>query len=193
MAVETIATEQQCENPTPKLLGETYGFWCQTLVLLLAAIFAYMAIRASRAIERRKAAIAAIASARRDSKLTSNVRRVAQLHENERSIAYYGRKDQIDATEAKSIRYALNHYEYVAVGIFEDMYDEDIFKSAVYSTVVKLYDRTKPFIDEVRTVSKSDTPFQEFECLACRWKNNPLEHKPIRAVEAKKRWSLPWA
>jgi hypothetical protein len=124
-------------------------------------------------------------SARRDSELTSCIRRVAQLHEGDKSIAVFARKDHIDTDEAKSIRYALNYYECVAVGIFEDIYDEDILKSSVFSTVVKLYDRTKPFIDQVRIVSDRKTPFQEFECLACRWKNDPLKHKPIRSVQTK--------
>lgn len=190
MVVETVATETHYEKPHYTLLGESYGFWCQTLVLLIAAVVAYMALRNSRAIERRKAAISSIMGARRDSQLTTCIRRVAQLHEGDQSIAVFARKDKIDTPEAKSIRYALNYYECVAVGIFEDIYDEEILKSGVFSTVVKLYDRTKPFIDELRSVNNRTTTFQEFECLACKWKNDPLKHKPIRSAQAKD-WR-PW-
>lgn len=93
--------------PDPKLLGETYGFWCQTGSLIAAAILAYLTLRSSRAIERRKAAANAIFAGRRDKELTEAVRRIAALHASERSISSYGREENKESEEAKIIRYAL--------------------------------------------------------------------------------------
>lgn len=168
--------------PEHKFLGETYGFWCQTLVLFAAAVFAYVQIRSSRKIERRKAAAEAIFASRNDKELKEARSMIKALHAGERKMSAYA-KDE-NSEEIKIIRYALNHYEYVAVAISQGIYDEAIFKNAMYTTLTRLYDRTKPFIDEVRK-SRAETAYQDFECLMVRWKADPLKVKRIRAVEDK--------
>lgn len=187
MAAETstaMTAEVQQPAPAPRFFGETYGFWCQTTVLLAAAILAYVAIRTNRNIERRKAAIEAIFASKRDTALVQAHRHIAALAEQDVNMAAHGRKTNIDSEHSKIIRYALNHYEYVSVGISRGIYDEDIFKDSTYTTIVNLYERTKPFIDMVRVEWKTPTSYQELECLVCRWKEKPLKHKPIKAVEA---------
>jgi hypothetical protein len=182
MASAVIATTQQ-PDPPATLLGETYGYWTQTVVLLAAAFLAYMSIKTARAIERRKAAASALFSSKKDEELTQAIRHVAQLHDGDKKIGPLARKEHFDSDDAKRIKYALNHYEYVSVGILYGIYDEAIYKASSYTTIVKLYERTKPFIDEARKVTGSPTTYQEFECLACRWQNKPLQHKQITAVQ----------
>lgn len=167
------------------MLGETYGFWCQTLVLFAAAIFAYVQIKSSRAIERRKAAAGAIFAARRDKELIEARRKITALHAGDRNMAAYAKAE--GSEEITVLRYALNHYEYVAVAIRQGIFDETIFKNASYTTLVKLYDRTKPFIDEMRRI-KAPTVWQEFEWLMLRWKACPLPVKRFKSVEDKKFW-----
>jgi hypothetical protein len=164
-------------------LGETYGFWCQTIGLFLAAFFAWLAIRNSRAIERRKAIAEVIFSSRKDTDLVQYVRKIAEIHSSSTNIASFAKQDKIETPETKAIRYALNHYEYIAVGISHGIYDEEMFKSSVYSTVVKLYEHTKPYIEERRKLTGRITAYQDFECLVIRWKAHPLVHKPIRSVQ----------
>ena len=189
MAEEVIATTQQPEV-IPKILGESYAYWVQTVVLIAAAVLAYVAIKTSRAIERRKAAAAAVFSTKEDDELTDALRHITALHDGDKNIGPFARKDQKDSADAKHIKYALNHYEYVSVGILYGIYDEAICKASSYTTVTRLYERTKPFIDEARKVTGSKTTYQEFECLACRWLNKPLSHKPIRATEKRKLFGI---
>jgi hypothetical protein len=181
----TTATQAVVPPPVHTVLGETYGFWCQTLVLFAAAIFAYIQIRSSRAIERRKAAAEAIFAARRDKELTEARRKITALHAGDRNMAAYAKAD--GSEEITILRYALNHYEYVAVAIRQGIYDETIFKNASYTTLIKLYDRTKPFIDEMRRI-KAPTVWQEFEWLMLRWKAYPLQVKKFKSVEDRKFW-----
>ena len=82
---------------------------------------------------------------------------------------------------------AVNHYEYVAVAIRQGIYDETIFKNASYTTLIKLYDRTKPFIDEMRRI-KAPTVWQEFEWLMLRWKACPLPVKKFKSIEDRNFW-----
>jgi hypothetical protein len=184
MDVGTTITSIKFLENHPTFLGETYGFWCQNLILLIAAFLAYLAIRSSRAIERRKAAAEVIFSTRKDSDLLSSLHKISVIHFSSTNIATFAKHDKNGTDEAQSIRYALNHYEYIAVGIDQGIYDEDIFKHSHYSTVLKLYEHTKSYIAERRRIIDRLTTYQEFECLACRWKENPLKHKPIKSIPA---------
>lgn len=107
---------------------------------------------------------------------------IALLHQDDKKIAVWGKEDQRDSEQAQAIRYALNHYEYVSVAIAQGIYDETLYKNGRYTTVVQLYERTKPFID-VRRDHGPKTAWQELECLAVKWLANPLKVKTIKAVE----------
>ena len=191
MTTVTVATPPA----TPiehKLLGETPAFWCQTFVLLAAAVFAYVQIKSSRAIERQRAAIDAIFAGRLNQELTDAMRQIAVLHAGDKNMASYGKEANKGCPELKIIRYALNHYEYVSVAIAEGIFDEAIFKNSMCRTLIKLYDRTKPFIDERRKYS-DETVWQEFECLVVRWKAKPLRKKTIKAVQDSHAWWRFWS
>ena len=189
MAQENAIGQQwtcQIGHPEPsKLLGETYAYWCQTFTLAAAAIVAFLAIRTSRAIERRKAAAAALFAGKSDEALTRAIRHIAALHDGDKNMATFARKENIDSEDSMHIRYALNHYEFVSVAIAQDIFDEELIKSSVYSIITRLYIRTKPYIDEVRKQPGAGaTIYQEIECLACKWIASPLKHKPVKIVPA---------
>ncbi len=86
-------------------------------------------------------------------------------------------KEQKDTRECEHVRYVLNHYERIAIGIQEGIYDEVMLKKASYTSVRKLHDQAKPFIDGVRENESTKTYYQEFEWLVERWKNKPLKSK----------------
>jgi Domain of unknown function (DUF4760) len=187
MAQENATAHQwtcQIEHSEPsKLLGETYAYWCQTFTLVAAAIVAFLAIRTSRAIERRKAAAAAVFAGKSDEALTKAIRHIAALHDGDRNMAAFARKDNIDSQDSMHIRYALNHYEYISVAIAQDIYDEELIKNSIYSTITRLYIRTKPYIDEVRKQPGAGaTIYQDLECLACKWIATPLKHKAVKTL-----------
>jgi hypothetical protein len=173
-------------KPDPKIWGETYGFWCQTVVLVAAAILAWVAIVSARRIERKKAAMELIFEAKKDEELQKALRLIASIHDGDTSMASFAKRAKIDSEESKSIRYALNHFESVGVGISHGTYDEKTFKSSQFTTVTRLYDRTKQYIDTIRTEPNgSPTHYQEIECLACRWKQKKLEQKSIASVQVR--------
>ena len=185
METQTTATVG-VPKQEPKIWGESYGFWSQTAVLTAAALFAWIAIVSSRRIERKKAAIALIFDAKTDDELTKSLRLIVALHDGDSNMSVFAKRAKIDSEESKSIRYALNHFESVGVGISHGTFDEKTFKSSQYTTVTRLYDRTKSYIDTIRKEpGGSITNFQEFECLACRWKQKPLKTKPITSIQVR--------
>jgi hypothetical protein len=160
--------------------GEPWAYWIQTLILVIGTIGAFLAVWSARVIERRKAASAVIFQARADGTLVDGIRRITQLHDGETNIRKFAKADQKDSEESKAIRYVLNHYEYISVGIQEDIYDEKIFKKSSFSTITKVYERTRPFIEALRVEEKRDTIYQEVEWLACRWLCSPLKKNKIK-------------
>jgi hypothetical protein len=104
-------------------------------------------------------------------------------------MASYAKKENIDSEDSKLIRHALNHYEYVSVGMHQDIFDENIYKYSLFTTVVRLYERTRPYIyqarkEQISQGAKVATAFQDFERLACRWLDDPLPQKPVKSVPA---------
>jgi hypothetical protein len=110
------------------------------------------------------------------------MKQIAKISLGDTNIASFAKAAARETEEAKNIRYALNQYEYICVGIEQDVYDEEVFRGAMYSTFVKFYDRAKPFIDEARRTAGRDTIYQEFECVACRWKHKPLRAKRLKTT-----------
>ena len=92
-----------------------------------------------------------------------------------------GLENKADDKDAQDLRYLLNHFERLSVGIQEKIYDEKMVKKSQYSTFVKTYERSQQFIRGVRKTSP--TAYQEFEWLSLRWQKNPLKsRKKLSAV-----------
>jgi hypothetical protein len=184
MVPETIAAIDTAATSTTRVLGEPYAFWAQTCVLFFAAVLALLAIIDSRKTARRKAAVDAIAALKRDEAIEKAVLIINGLHDGDTNIGSFAKKEKFSTPESKSICYVLNHYEHVCVGIDQGIYDEVIFRNTMHTHVVKLYEKVKPFIEEARRTSGKETTFQDFEILACRWKNHPLKHKKVVSRQA---------
>jgi hypothetical protein len=79
----------------------------------------------------------------------------------------------------------LNHFELVSVGIQNKIYDETMIKESWCSIVCRTYKQASPYIDARRANSGCRTIYQEFEWLAKRWQDNPLQQK-----QPKKFWQF---
>ncbi|CAM3773030.1 DUF4760 domain-containing protein [Rahnella victoriana] len=84
--------------------------------------------------------------------------------------------------ECSKFQYILNFYERVAVTIQSGIYDEDMIKRISYSTVIDTWNIAEPFIKALREELKSVNTYQEFEWLAGRWRNQPLNAKRGRFI-----------
>ncbi len=68
----------------------------------------------------------------------------------------------------------LNNQEFIAVGVRLGSFDENTYKQMQYTNVMRLWEASKGFIEEIRREHKKDTLFQDFEKLALRWKKKPI-------------------
>lgn len=147
-------------------------------ILLIATSIAYCSVRSARATARKVQTAELMFGTRADTQLSSGYKRLQTLHnapdQNLRSLAS---NDKRDSEEANQIRYLLNHWERISVGIGQDIYCEKMLKETSYSTVIKLYDQALPFINAVREAEGRTTFYQDFEALAKRWKKKHLKAK----------------
>jgi hypothetical protein len=75
------------------------------------------------------------------------------------------------ARGADAMRYLLNYYEFMAVGIKAKDLDEDLLYETLSVTVTSMYARGKVFIDYLRHPEKGNQrlAFDELEALVARW------------------------
>lgn len=70
----------------------------------------------------------------------------------------------------------LNHYELIAMGIFDGILDESVYKNYLRSTVVRDWFAAEPFVTHIRAPSpdsgaevSASAAFSNFERLALKW------------------------
>jgi membrane protein involved in colicin uptake len=61
------------------------------------------------------------------------------------------------------------------VGIRLGVFDENVYKQSQCTNVLRLWDASRGFINELRSVDGKDTLFQDFERLANKWQNDPIK------------------
>jgi hypothetical protein len=145
------------------------------IILTSGVVVAIASVWSARNTARKKQTADAIFASRTDTNLVEGLRCVSQLHESDNSnLRFFGKADKLESDEVKKMTYVLNYYENVSVGIGAGIYDEAMWRKAQYSTVTRLWDKARPFIEEIRETRRQSTMYQEFEQLATRWKANPL-------------------
>lgn len=147
------------------------------LVILSGVVVAVVSILTARTTARRKQVADMLFASRGDTQLQKGCRVVRELHEapgkNLRTLLDDpDHKDEID-----HIKYVLNHFETVGVGIKNGIYDENMVKDAWCTMMVTAYDYAQPLIESMRKKYGKDTIFQEYEHLVTRWKAAPLRRR----------------
>ncbi len=150
----------------------------KTTGLFIGIVVAIVSVWSMRVVARKKQTADFLFLSRTDQKLLDGNKLLSELHTSEdKNMRSFACREKIDTDECVHIRYVLNHYERIAIGIQEGIYDEVMLKKASYTSVRKLHDQAKPFIDGVRDSENTKTYYQEFEWLVERWKKQPLKSK----------------
>lgn len=153
-------------------LGETWGFWIQTGAFFLSALGAIAVIYYNGKQARLRALIDHIVHQKTDKELVEATRRVNALHGSGQSWTTHLNPE---CEQRKDILLILNNQEFIAVGVRLGAFDENTYKQMQCTNVLRLWEASKGFIEEVRRERKKDTLFQDFEKLALRWKKNPIK------------------
>ena len=155
--------------------------------VIVAAWFGFQGVLATLAETRQQTkdreTINYLQSRNRDDVFAKAMLVIYQLDRNrEIDIRKYAEKDHRGSDEAIKIRYVLNQYEYLAVGVRKNTFNEEMLKDAILTTTIKLFERTEPLIIESR--ERRPKAYVEFEWLVERWRNE----KELEKMTFTERW-----
>lgn len=153
-------------------LGESWGFWIQTGAFFLSALGAIAVIYYNGKQARLRALIDLIVHQKTDVDLLAATRLVNSLHKEGKPWTQHLSPE---CDERKAILKILNNQEFIAVGIRMKAFDESVYKQMQCTNLLRLWDASKGFIEEIRRERSKDTLFQDFELLALRWKKSPIK------------------
>jgi hypothetical protein len=148
-------------------------------MLLAGAGIAVASIHTSRVLARKKQTADLLFASRTDERLQKGIAEISKLATAaDRNIASLANIDYSDDQTTADVRYVLNHFESVCVGVHAGIYHEQMLKDAWYSVITLTYDRSLPLTSALQ--QKNSTMLQDFCCLARRWKKKPLRSKKGR-------------
>lgn len=147
----------------------------RNLAVVVGVGVAIQSILTARSIARKKQSADMLFQSRGDEKLQGGYTQIV-LHHNadDKDVSSLAEIENKSSTEATQVRFLLNHWELLSIGIQAGIYDEQMVKKSWYSVVTDTYTRASPFIVRSRQVDKKATLFQEFEWLAKRWLASPI-------------------
>lgn len=144
------------------------------IVLLVSVLLSYLGIvrtiKSERDNVKDRATISYIMERNKDDNFSEGLYTILSLDRDDNvDIKKYAKKEHRETEEAKKIRYIVNHYEYLSVGVLNNIYNENMLKKASKGTTIKIYLALENYIKETRIARDSDTIYENFECLAKRW------------------------
>ena len=152
---------------------ESLVAFIEALCVSVSAIYAARLYQHTTKNARRSAMVQMLLDRSHDERLIDAEKRVRKLYkENHSSLKHFVENDSDDRA---AILIVLNNLEFLSSGVNMGTFDEDVFKRMQYSNVMRSWQMTKDFIETLRANHGNTTYFQDFECLAMRWKKKPLE------------------
>ncbi|WP_106476411.1 DUF4760 domain-containing protein [Phytohalomonas tamaricis] len=149
----------------------------RTALMALAVLVAIVSVLSVKNTAKKKQTADLLFNVRSDERLIRATHALLELHESNENIRLWADPGRKGEEKVQDVRYVLNHYERLSVGLQERIYHERMLKNSQYTIITKTYAWSKPFIEGVREKTGSETAFQEFEWLATRWQKSPLKKK----------------
>lgn len=141
----------------------------RNFAVIVGVVVALMSLRTTIVLARRKQSSDLVFSARNDENFVAGIR-VLRAHKITDDIALLAVQPGIRSEDAAKVRYVLNYFEAIAVGVRKNIYNEEILFLNYHTTLTHLYDSALPFIRETRRSQDIPTFFKELSWLATRWK-----------------------
>jgi hypothetical protein len=145
---------------------------------LIGGTIALWAILSNRQLARQKNSMDFINSYNEGADIAKAQAEVKKLDKNTTaSMQDLITEEKLNSETVQHIRNVLNYYEVMAICINRKIYDDEIIKETLYSTVTQVWNICEPFITELRIKKSRETAYQELELMVKSWKNSPLSVK----------------
>ena len=150
-------------------IAQWIGPSIQAGAIIVSAIGVALMIRTNRAIARQRAVLDLIVKEQTDGDMLAARKRFVALKQ-EGNISEYAKQSNLASEQAADIRFVLNMYEAVAIGIKKKAYDKEIYMDWCRTTAVKDWIACKGFVAKYQQ-DHSPKIYAEFEALAKEWAN----------------------
>ena len=146
----------------------------QTAAIVISALAAVVLVLQSRSQTKRRATVEMILTMRMDNDYITLRNKFTKLIKTEKNLAQYASEQLRKDENYMVILRVLNYYEFIATGIFEKAFDEEVCKRMTYNMCMRDWERLSDFVYQIRTSEKMPTLFQEYELLVRTWYRKPL-------------------
>ncbi|WP_315920163.1 DUF4760 domain-containing protein [Mesorhizobium sp. SP-1A] len=157
--------------PEEVAASASYVHWIGPLLqagaILVSAGGVALMIQWNRAIARQRAILDLIVKEQTDSDMIAARKDFVNL-KKDGNLLQWADEASRSGEQATTIRFILNMYEVVAIGIKKSAYDEAIYRDYCRTTVVLDWIAVKEFVSEYQ-LRYGHKIFAEFELMAKRW------------------------
>lgn len=151
-------------------LGGNLAFWFQTLVFMVSAIIAIFTLWKNEKQAKRRATIDLVLMETQDSNFREIKEKFGTYKKNKMNFTKLACDELIDnPDENEVIMSILNHYEFIASGIFEKALDEKIYKRMKKGVFVRDWKSLEPYVMELRRKENRPQIYIETQRLAEKW------------------------
>lgn len=156
-------------------LGETKGFWIQTGAFIFSALGAIGIIYNNSHQAKKRATIDLVLHESGNPTLLAAKKEISKYHDTKVNFTELSCGANSIKPENGHIQTVLNNYEFIASGIKEGAFDEEIYKRMKRSITVRDWKAFSGYIAELRRSRGHETLYIEFEWLARRWENSHIK------------------
>lgn len=125
-------------------------------------------VRAQNITNMRNHSINTIMNSRLSEYYNQQIRQIDKIVKDKITFSYND-YEKLTPEEQASITYLLNYYEFIAIGIRYNEFDEEIAKKMMCSQILKTYITFEPLINYFK--SQKNSYFENFTKLYSRWKS----------------------
>ena len=133
----------------------------QNIILFLALVVAVFSMRNARKTERQKVTLDVL-SAYNDSHIVMAGTAILNEWNNGDEHLNLSKEDRV------AVREFLNFFEFLAIGLKHEIYDEKMVMDSMETAIVRYYKKGKNFIEQFRMRDVTDVSYEHFEKLARR-------------------------
>lgn len=151
-------------------LGGNLAFWIQTGVFALTAVIAIFTLWRNERQAKKRATIDLVLMETQDAKFRDVKEKFGQYKKDKINFTKLACEELVDnADQNEVILSILNHYEFIASGVFEGALDEGIYKRMKKSVFVRDWKALEPYVVELRRKEDRKKIYIETQKLAEKW------------------------
>lgn len=166
----------QVQDPT--FWGGNIAFWIQTLIFFISAVIAILTLRRNEAQAKKRATVDLVLSETQDMNFREIKEKFGKYKKDGINFTKLACEELADNPEENDvIMTILNHYEFIASGIFEKALDEEIYKRMKRGILVRDWKTLEPYVMELRRKENRKAIYAETQKLAEKWEKEDSTSK----------------